>query len=404
MLQDRGDELAPAVPACSVEHRFQVVLDGVGGQVQPGCDLAGRHADRRHTSAPASVLGQNSITEDDGSAARGLAPASVLGQNSITEDDGSAARVDCDALPPALTCAEQWFASRTRLRETNTPDRLPSDSSRMAADRCSLDTCAMAPASFLGSTGSRKAMAGFGVPEALAGPFGLGLPLVELADAALLLPVATAWWAALGALALLATFVAAIAVNMARGKAPDCHCFGPLHSAPVGWKTLARNGVFAAVAVPIAVWGRPDPGPSVIGWLGPLSAGERAGVITGLVAGVLVVLAMVIQGWLLVQLMRQNGRLLLPHGGPGSGGRGWSGRGHGAGGGECARAGPPGRHTCSWVHPERALRRNADPRSLACSRHFSRAGLRRSGLWAVQRAHALRSVSGSGAPTVLGSW
>lgn len=147
----------------------------------------------------------------------------------------------------------------------------------------------------LDPVGSRKAMAGFGVPEVLTRPFGWGLPLVELADAALLLPVATAWWASLGALALLATFMAAIGVNMARGKAPDCHCFGQLHSEPAGWKTLARNGIFAAVAVPIAVWGRPDPGPSVIGWLGPLSGGERAGVLAGLAAGLLVMLAVVIQ-------------------------------------------------------------------------------------------------------------
>jgi peroxiredoxin/uncharacterized membrane protein YphA (DoxX/SURF4 family) len=159
----------------------------------------------------------------------------------------------------------------------------------------------------LDPAGSRRAMAGFGVPDILAGPLALALRLAELAVGVLLLPVATAWWASLGALVLLAAFVAAIGVNMARGKAPDCHCFGQLHSEPVGWATLARNGVFAAAALVIAVWGRPDPGPGVTGWLGPLSGGERA----LLVAGVLVVLAVVIQGWLLVQLMRQNGRLLL---------------------------------------------------------------------------------------------
>jgi peroxiredoxin len=166
---------------------------------------------------------------------------------------------------------------------------------------------AAAVGKLLDPAGSRDAMVGFGVPASLARPFALMLPLMELAIAALLLPVATAWWGSLGALALLAAFVAAIGVNMARGKAPDCHCFGQLHSEPVGWPTLARNGVFAAVAVTIAVWGRSDPGPSVTGWLGPLSNAERA----LLVAGVLVVLALVVQGWLLVQLMRQNGRLLL---------------------------------------------------------------------------------------------
>jgi hypothetical protein len=35
---------------------------------------------------------------------------------------------------------------------------------------------------------------------------------------------------------------------MARGEAPDCHCFGQLHSESAGWRTLARNGLLAAIA------------------------------------------------------------------------------------------------------------------------------------------------------------
>src|SRR5713226_9030204 len=37
-LKDRGDQLAAAVHAGPVEHRFQVILHGVGGQVQPARD------------------------------------------------------------------------------------------------------------------------------------------------------------------------------------------------------------------------------------------------------------------------------------------------------------------------------------------------------------------------------
>src|SRR5215208_582186 len=96
--------------------------------------------------------------------------------------------------------------------------------------------------------GSRQAIVDFGVPKALAAPLGLLLPLGELTVAATLLPAPTAWWGALGALALLLVFVVGISVNLARGRKPDCHCFGQLHSAPAGWKTLARNGVLAAVA------------------------------------------------------------------------------------------------------------------------------------------------------------
>src|SRR3984957_15664885 len=43
-LEDRGDELAAAVHARPVEHRLQVILHGVGGQVQPARYLAGRQA------------------------------------------------------------------------------------------------------------------------------------------------------------------------------------------------------------------------------------------------------------------------------------------------------------------------------------------------------------------------
>lgn len=40
--KDRGNELAAAVYAGSVEHGFQVILHGVSGQVQPFRDLPGR--------------------------------------------------------------------------------------------------------------------------------------------------------------------------------------------------------------------------------------------------------------------------------------------------------------------------------------------------------------------------
>jgi uncharacterized membrane protein YphA (DoxX/SURF4 family) len=86
--------------------------------------------------------------------------------------------------------------------------------------------------------GSRQAIVDFGVPAPLATPLGIVLPLTELAVAAALIPVATAWGAAIGALALLLLFIGGIVINLARGHKPDCHCFGQLHSAPAGWKTL----------------------------------------------------------------------------------------------------------------------------------------------------------------------
>ena len=82
--------------------------------------------------------------------------------------------------------------------------------------------------------GSREATAAFGVPRALVGTVAIGLPAVEIAVALLLLPVVTRWWAAVSALALLVIFCLAIGRAMARGEAPECRCFGQLHSAPAG--------------------------------------------------------------------------------------------------------------------------------------------------------------------------
>src|SRR5829696_5215054 len=110
--------------------------------------------------------------------------------------------------------------------------------------------------------GSRQGLVDFGVPAALASPLGILLPLAELAVAAALIPTAAAWWGAIGALALLLLFVLGIAVNLARGRKPDCRCFGQLHSAPAGWSTLSRNGALGAVAGLIVWQGREGIGPS----------------------------------------------------------------------------------------------------------------------------------------------
>ena len=108
-------------------------------------------------------------------------------------------------------------------------------------------------AKLLDAAGSRGALEGFGVPRGAARLASTVLPVVELAIAAGLLVPASAWWSALAAAGLLAVFMAAIGLSMARGAAPDCHCFGRLHSAPVSWSTQLRNGVLAAFVVLCAV-------------------------------------------------------------------------------------------------------------------------------------------------------
>src|SRR5437764_13665199 len=90
--------------------------------------------------------------------------------------------------------------------------------------------------------GSRRALAEFGIPATLVSPLATLLPLAELVVAVALIPATTVWWGALGALGLLVAFTFGIGINLAQGRRPDCHCFGQLHSEPVGCPTLARNG------------------------------------------------------------------------------------------------------------------------------------------------------------------
>lgn len=96
--------------------------------------------------------------------------------------------------------------------------------------------------------GTRRALVEFGVPDSLAEPGALVLPFAELAVSAFCLVGPVAVWGAMGALVLLAFFSTGIAASLARGRRPDCHCFGQLHSAPAGPGTLARNAVFIVLA------------------------------------------------------------------------------------------------------------------------------------------------------------
>lgn len=154
--------------------------------------------------------------------------------------------------------------------------------------------------------GSRRAAVAFGVPERLAGVVGVGLPVCELAVAVGLVPVASARFGALGALLLLVCFVMAIASALARGRAPDCHCFGQVHSAPVGWRTLARNAVLLAVAGFVAIAGWRGAGDSATRWLTRVSSGW----LVALGLGVLLIAVVGFLVWFLLQLLAQNGRIL----------------------------------------------------------------------------------------------
>ena len=99
--------------------------------------------------------------------------------------------------------------------------------------------------------GSRQAVLNFGLPPRPAHVLGTLLPPAELATAALLIPHVSAAWGAAAALALLIAFTAAIAANLLRGRAPECRCFGQVHSAPISWRMAGRNTALGAAAIAI---------------------------------------------------------------------------------------------------------------------------------------------------------
>ena len=129
--------------------------------------------------------------------------------------------------------------------------------------------------------GSRRRWRTSAFPSEPARAVGLLLPLAEIAIAnrARLRP--SARWGAVAAAILLGAFIAGIARALSRGEQPDCHCFGQIHSAPAGRSTLVRNGVLAAFAVVIVVYGS---GPALDDWVSARSAAELAAVGLGILA------------------------------------------------------------------------------------------------------------------------
>lgn len=154
------------------------------------------------------------------------------------------------------------------------------------------------------SRGSRKSLGDFGVPAALTPVFAVLLPLGELACAIALLRGHWAVKGAVGAIALLTVFSVAITASLARGRAPDCHCFGQLSRSPVSWWTLVRNLALLVLAGFVARRAN-----DISSAWPTLSGGSFETAVIAAIGVLVVVLALT---WLfLFQLLQQNGRLML---------------------------------------------------------------------------------------------
>lgn len=155
--------------------------------------------------------------------------------------------------------------------------------------------------------GTRKAMHAFGAPSSLAGVLAVIVPASELTVAALLLPGSTRVVGAAGGLVLLGVFSAAIAVNLALGRTPDCNCFGNLHSRPTSRRTLARNGLLAGAGVAVLATSIAGHTPSAVDWMSRVRGVEVLALGLGFVVAALVVVG----GSVLIELLRSHGAVLL---------------------------------------------------------------------------------------------
>lgn len=105
---------------------------------------------------------------------------------------------------------------------------------------------------------------------------------------------------------MFASFGAAISVNLFFGRRPNCNCFGQLHSAPIGKGTLCLNALLLGGALFLVARGQDAYTPSFIDLIAVLTVTE---LVLATVAA-LVFVACATTTWFLLQLYKQNGRLL----------------------------------------------------------------------------------------------
>jgi thiol-disulfide isomerase/thioredoxin len=104
--------------------------------------------------------------------------------------------------------------------------------------------------------GARATVVEFGGSRRHATPIAWALIGAELGIAALLAVAGSARIGGLAALVLFVAFTALVAVTVGRGRHPQCHCFGRLHSSEAEWSTVARNALLTIVAGYVAVNGQ----------------------------------------------------------------------------------------------------------------------------------------------------
>lgn len=113
---------------------------------------------------------------------------------------------------------------------------------------------------FLDLEGAEKSVKAFGTPDDLAKTFAIAIPFAEIIFGVSLLFVSVSWVGAIGVFLFLVVFIGGMIWQLAQGNAPDCHCFGAIHSEPVSKKSLIRNIIFAILALFVVAQGRDKQG------------------------------------------------------------------------------------------------------------------------------------------------
>jgi peroxiredoxin/uncharacterized membrane protein YphA (DoxX/SURF4 family) len=155
-------------------------------------------------------------------------------------------------------------------------------------------------AKLLDREGAEKAVRAFGTPDPFVRTFAVLIPISELIFGFSLLFVTYSWIGAAGALLLMVTFIGGMLVQMIKGESPDCHCFGQIHSEPVGPKSLIRNILIGVLPIVLLISGRENQG---------FALGDSGGqIFSNVVLAVLSVVAIVAVSYIL-RLTRENALL-----------------------------------------------------------------------------------------------
>jgi methylamine utilization protein MauE len=152
-------------------------------------------------------------------------------------------------------------------------------------------------------TDFRLTLLDFEVSPLLVQPIGIIIPLFEIVlGATIVIPqfIRLSAWAMLGTLTV---FSVAVLQALIRGRTPQCHCFGQLSASPITWKTLLRN---AGIAIAVFWIATRAPMPSM--------AHFGASIVRNLSVSplaLIVVIVLTAYAYAILNLMRQNGALLV---------------------------------------------------------------------------------------------